>query len=263
MLLDAIVIVLRETLEAGVLISVLASLGTRLQLSLHWLITALLAGCSGALVYALNLGTVSGWFEGVGQEVVDAVLQYAIFLLLLWLLLLIQPPQPNRTLLRLGMIAIVVLAVTREGSEILLFFSSYLQSEEAFISAVTSGFVGLMIGLSVGILCYLTLAVTLQTATASRVQRIVLPLVAAGMVLQATQLLVQADWIPTGPPIWDSSHVLSERSIMGQMAYAVFGYEATPTTIELGIYVGALCLLLLAPRWYRAGAARIANGNFP
>lgn len=246
MLLDAIVIVLRETLEAGVLISMLASLGTRQQLSLRWLISALLAGCGGALLYALNVGAVSEWFEGVGQEVVDAALQYAIFLLLLWLLLLIKTPQPNRTLLCLGMIAIVTLAVSREGSEILLFFSTYLRSDTAFISAATSGFVGLMIGLSIGILCYLALAVTLQASTAACVQRIVLPLVAAGMVLQATQLLVQADWIPTGPPIWDSSYLLPERSIMGQLAYAVFGYESTPTAIELGAYVGALCLLSLA-----------------
>lgn len=256
MLLDAIVIVLRETLEAGVLVSVLASLGTRLHLSLHWLIVALLTGGGGALIYASNLGTVSGWFDGVGQEVVDALLQYAIFGLLLWLMRLIQPSQQNQTLLRLCMIATVALAVTREGSEILLFFSSYLQSEEAFVGAVTSGFIGLMIGLSVGILCYLTLAVTLQTATAARVQRIVLPLVAAGMTLQATQLLVQADWIPTGPPIWDSTPVLSERSIAGQMAYAVFGYEATPTAIELGIYIGALCLLLIAQRWQRVRLER-------
>lgn len=250
MLLDAIVIVLRETLEAGVLVSVLASLGTRLQLSLYWLLAALLAGSAGALLYAFNLGAVSAWFDGVGQEVVDALLQYAIFLLLLWLMLLMRRPQPKPQL-RGCMIAIVTLAVTREGSEILLFFSSYLQSEEALIGAVTSGFVGLMIGLSVGILCYLTLAVTLQTATATRVQRIVLPLVAAGMALQATQLLVQADWLPAGPPIWNSSQLLSERSITGQMAYAVFGYEATPTAIEFGIYVGALCLLLLAQRWQR------------
>ncbi|MET0378367.1 MAG: FTR1 family protein [Spongiibacteraceae bacterium] len=255
MLLDAIVIVLRETLEAGVLVSVLASLGTRLHLSLRWLGTALLAGSAGALISAFNLGIVSGWFAGVGQEVVDALLQYAIFLLLLWLMLLMQRPQPE-PLLRGCMIAIVALAVTREGSEILLFFSSYLQSEEALIGAATSGFVGFMIGLSVGILCYLTLAVTLQPSTAARVQRIVLPLVAAGMTLQATQLLVQADWLPAGPPLWNSGHLLSERSISGQMAYAVFGYEATPTAIEIGFYIGALCLLLLAQYCQRAHLQR-------
>ena len=126
------------------------------------------------------------------------------------------------------------------------------------VSIVDSCGVGLMIGLSVGILCYLALTALLRPTNAQRVQRIVLPLVAAGMVLQATQLLIQADWLPAGPALWNSSALLSEHSISGQMAYAVFGYEATPTAVEIGFYLGALVVLLasqtlLSQRRPRAG----------
>lgn len=245
MLLDAIVTVLRETLEAGVLISVLASLGARLALPLRWLAWAFGAGLLGALGYALGLRAILSWFDGVGQEVTNAAMQYAIYLLLAGALV---AGQRARRALLCCMTAAVALAVTREGAEILLFFSSYLQSEQAFVRALTSGFVGLTIGLSVGVLCYFGLAVMLPPGAADRARHAILPLIAGGMALQATQLLIQADWLPAGLPLWNSGGILSEHSVPGQIAYAVFGYEATPTALEVGVYAAALLLLLGARR---------------
>lgn len=254
MLLDAILIVLRETLEAGVLVSVLASIGTRQQLSLRWLWSAFGAGLFGAALIAINLRAISDWFDGVGQEVVDAMLQYAVYLLLLALLIGLRRGADHW--LKSCMIATVALTIAREGSEILLFFSTYLRANGELVRALTSGFVGLMIGLSVGILCYFVLTITLPQRIARTAQKIVLPLLAAGMTMQATQLLQQADWLPSTEPIWDSGGLLAEQSLPGQLAYAVFGYEATPTAIEVGVYVGALALIVLAlavsTAWRRA-----------
>ena len=244
MLLDAILIVLRETLEAGVLVSVLASIGTRRQLSLRWLWSAFGAGLFGAALIAGNLQTISEWFEGVGQEVVDALLQYVVYLLLLTLLICLRRGADRW--LKHCMIVAVALTATREGSEILIFFSTYLRADGEWVRALTSGFVGLMIGLSVGILCYFVLTITLPLRIARSVQKFVLPLLAAGMAMQATQLLQQADWLPSTHPIWDSGALLSEQSLPGQLAYAVFGYEATPTAIEVGVYISALLIIALA-----------------
>jgi high-affinity iron transporter len=248
MLLDAIITVLRETLEAGVLVSVLAAFGMRLQLSLRWLGLAFGIGLSGALAYALALRGISEWFNGVGQEATNAATLYAIYLALLGVL---ATARIAGAPLRVFMTAAVALAVTREGAEIMLFFSSYLQSEEAMMRALTSGFVGMMIGFCVGVLSYYTLAVMLPPVTAHRVQLLVLLLIAAGMALQGTQLLIQADWLPAGMPLWDTSRPLSEHSISGQMAYAVFGYESTPTAVEMSAYAGALVLLLIS-QWLSA-----------
>jgi high-affinity iron transporter len=246
MLLDAILIVLRETLEAGVLVSVLAALGRQRQLSLHWLWSAFGVGIAGALLLALNLRAISDWFDGVGQEVVDAALQYSVYALLLALLVAWRRGQ--HALLRPAMIGAVALSVIREGSEVLLFFSAYLQANSEFARALTSGFVGLMIGVSVGILIYFTLTLALPERWSVRVQAIMLPLLAAGMATQATQLLLQADWLPVSAPLWDSSAILAENSLTGQLAYAVFGYEATPTVAECATYIGAL-LLIVAAHW--------------
>ena len=57
-------------------------------------------------------------------------------------------------------------------------------------------------------------------------------------------LLVQADWLPASQPLWNSSAWLPEGSLLGQLLYALIGYEATPGPWQVGLY-GASILLAL------------------
>jgi high-affinity iron transporter len=244
MLLDAILTVLRETLEAGVLISLLASVTRRLGLPMTWLYISLPIGLGGALLYAFNLPGISSAFDGVGQELLNAALEYLICAFLAAIVVLLKDGRNVHSRALHGCMAmIMVLAVSREGAEILLFFSSYLRTEAALVRALTSGFVGLGVGLSVGVVTFLIM-VTLPAAPALRTQTILLAIISSGMALQATQLLEQADWLEAGLPVWDSGELLSENSMLGQMAYAVLGYEATPSAQELGAAGAALAIIL-------------------
>ena len=82
MLLSSVVLVLREALEAALLFSLLMMLSRRLGGSFQWVLVALSVGLLGAVVYGFNIDLISEWYEGVGQEVVNAVLQLAIYLLI-------------------------------------------------------------------------------------------------------------------------------------------------------------------------------------
>jgi high-affinity iron transporter len=90
--------------------------------------------------------------------------------------------------------------------------------------------------------------ITLPVPAARRIQTVLLAMIGAGMALQATQLLTQADWLEPGLPLWESSELLSENSMLGQMAYAVVGYEATPSAPEISAAAIALAAIL-ALRW--------------
>lgn len=240
MLLNIIVIVLRETLEASVLISLLLAIGQRSRLGLAWLLPALALGFVGAAIYAWNLRAISEWFDYVGQEVVNAALQYSIYICLL--VVCAWRDKLSAVWLLVLMSLTVVLAITHEGGELVVFYSGFLQAGEPWLNAATSGFIGLAIGLSVGVLCFYLLA-TIKPAVA--VGNILLCLVAAGMALQATQLLIQADWLSAAQPVWNSNPLLAESSTAGQLAYAVFGYEATPSLPEVSAYLAALLLIVI------------------
>jgi len=243
MLLDTVIIVLRETLEASILISVLMSMSRLQKLSLFWIPLSLLAGLIGAFVYGHYLGEISEWFDYVGQEVVNASMQYLIYLALLSLILLQQMNHESHHGLMIGLMVLTMsLAVTREGSELFVFYTGFLQSGDYLLQALASGFVGLGVGVSAGAIVYYFLqARPLQKAPL--IHAVVLTLIAGGMVMQATQLMIQADWIDAGSAVWDSSWLIAETSLTGEVIYAVFGYDATPSVTELMAYLSSLLLI--------------------
>ncbi|MBV1932290.1 MAG: hypothetical protein KUG71_11305 [Porticoccaceae bacterium] len=257
MLLDAVIIVLRETLEAGVLVSVLLTIANQHQLGLRWLMLAFMGGLMGAVIYARNMGLVSSWFEYVGQEVLNGLIQYSIYLCLLFICLLVSSRLSIKSRVLMCLLTLTVaLALIREATEIMIFFSGFIGNSDVLSKAVTSGFIGLMIGLSVGALCYFSI-MSLKRRWIRPTQIVVLALVGAGMVAQATQLLIQADWLSSVAPLWDTRNILPEASIPGQLAYAIFGYEATPTPLEAWLFLGALLSIPLAIVLWRS----VSNNN--
>ena len=248
MLLTSVVLVLREALEAALIISVLLALSRVRRLGNSWLPWALSLGLAGAVTYAMSISMVSDWFDGVGQEVVNAFMQLLLYLLLVAFAVLTIRPQPtgrgNLRGLHLLMIASIALAITREGSEILIYLTSFSQSLELFTPILTGGMVGLGIGLSVGAITYYAL-LSLRRRLLPQLCSIVLAVVAAGLAGQAAQLLIQADWLPAQTALWDTSDWLPEDSLTGQLLYALVGYEATPTPLQAVIYLVTLVIPLL------------------
>jgi len=243
MLLETIILILRETLEAGVLLSLLISINSQHQSSLFWVWKSTVFGIIGAIFYASIYRHVNEWFDYTGQEIVNAGLQAAIYtcLIILCVWLILFSPKHFKQIKKIMGIAIA-LAICREGSEIIIFYSGLLQHEDVLINALTSGFIGLTIGISVGVICYFLVSSWSSTIT-KHLQLTLLALIASGLTVQTSQLLMQIDWIPSGMQVWDSSQFLSEHSILGQLIYAVFGYEATPTSVEVALYILTISII--------------------
>jgi high-affinity iron transporter len=249
MLVNSVIIVLREVLEAALMISVLLAVSRLLRLRISWLWAGLALGFVGAAIYGYSIDPISGWFDGVGQEVVNAMLQFGVFAVLAATVFLIARQGGSAGgpggILPFAMAAAIVLALTREGSEILVFVSGFLQMNN-FVSSVGLGsLAGAAIGYSVGVLFYYFL-LSLDGRHALRVSLVLLTLVAAGMIGQATGLLIQADWISVAGPLWNSSGLVAEDSLLGQLLYALIGYEATPSVVEVSMYVSSIVFMAVA-----------------
>ncbi len=245
MLLDILLIVLRETLEASVLIGILLSIGRSYQIAPRWVVLALIIGGLGSWGYAIQMAVVSEWFDYAGLEVVSAALQYLIYLLLGFVALSHFIQQPAKRLIMLAMVIAVTVAVIREGSELYLFFSGAISSGQRLSVVLTSGFIGLCVGMSVGAIAYYWLS-TRSVCWQRWLHVSILILIAAGMILQANQLLIQVDWLQVGSPVWDSGFLLPEDSVPGEIIYAIFGYESTPSATEVVLYLLAIGLIVLA-----------------
>jgi high-affinity iron transporter len=256
-MLGALVIVFREVLEAALVIGIVLAATRGVALRGWWVSGGLLTGLVGAGVVALFAQTIAEAAAGMGQEVLNASVLWVAVLMLSWHNVWMSrhgrelAQQMNavgravragqRPLFALAMVT--SLAVLREGSEVVLFLYGIAVSEHDTVRMLTGGLAGLLAGTAVGLAIYRGLlrlpSRYLFTATSGLIL-----LLAAGMASHAAGFLVQAGWLPAlQHPLWDTSAVLSDRSLLGQILHTLIGYDDRPAGIQVVFYFAALGLI--------------------
>ncbi|WP_438969738.1 FTR1 family protein [Methylophaga sp.] len=247
MLLNAVIMILREVLEASLIISVFLALSQLFKRHHWWILLALVLGFCGAYIYAVNLKEISMAFSGTGQEILNASLHFMIFLSLLVFMITV----PHQQFIRWRManlvtiVLAVVIAIIREGSEIILYIKGFIGIPDLLNPVLIGGTVGAGIGLSVGVFFYYSL-VNMRASYGVWLGYLILLLIGGSMVSQAVEFMIQADYISASAPLWNSSALISERSVLGQLMYALIGYEATPSPQQAIAYFSSITLLLSA-----------------
>ena len=261
MLVSSVIIVLREVLEAALLISVLLATSRRLHIGQRWLGIALAVGVAGAFAYSRLLAPVTELFDGVGQELTNAAMQLGVFVSLVIVVYQVVRRRADAgrdtRVLTAAMVTAVALASAQEGSEVIIYVSGFFRLEQFFSSVGIGSVAGAGIGFSIGVLFYYLL-LALPERRSLWISLILLGFAAATMCIQATTLLIQADWLSAGRPLWDTSGWIGEGTLPGELLYALVGYEATPSPIEAGVYTAALVAIGLAAAagWRRSPADR-------
>jgi len=71
-------------------------------------------------------------------------------------------------------------------------------------------------------------------------------LLAAGMAAQATAFLEQANAVTTLDRIvWNSSWILTDKSLVGRALHTLVGYTDQPTALQLVIYLTTLAIIFV------------------
>ncbi|MEH6582983.1 MAG: FTR1 family protein [Halioglobus sp.] len=262
MLINSVILILREVLEAAMLVSVLLALSLNLRVGVRWFFAALVFGAIGTVVFAGSLEIVTDALDGAGQEVANAALQCLVYIFvvgILWLGTSATRSASRDKVLVILMACAVACAIIREGAEILIYIVGFSAVEEQRAAVYAGSSIGAGIGLSLGVLLFATLR-ALEETHAKTACLILVSLMATGMVMQSTMLLEQVDLLPSGNTLWDSSSLVSEQSIAGEVLYAVFGYESTPSVVQAGIYLACLVLCFVIGLYssFRKGATRVS-----
>lgn len=252
-MLSALLIILREVLEAGLIISALLAVARMKKLDTKILTIGISGGLVGALIIAGNMDSISNVGDGIGQELLNALLDISIIVLLAASSAtgLFDQGRPALGWFGAGAIAC---AVSREASEIVIYASGFSSSFSTFMPVLIGGAIGTGIGLSIGALLYYLL-VYQPPKRALLIAAILLALIAAGMGAEAIGYLDQAGLTPALQPFWDTSRWLAEGSIGGQLLHALIGYEATPTALQLGAY-GLIFVFISGLGWLRGRPER-------
>ncbi len=248
-MISAVIIVLREVLEGVLLICMFMASATVMGQRLRWLPLALALGLAGAFSYAVFLEQISMLFEGLGQEIISATLLTAVALILLLHNFLaaahaLGSAISGRLFLTVC-IAAAAMSMSREGAEIYLYVYAFGIQAGQMSSVLSGAVIGTGIGLSLGTFLYYGLrALTPQRCL--WVCTAIGTMIGAGLVMQATYYLEQADLLPGQQALWDSSALVVESSLTGEMLQAAIGYEATPTAVQVALYTMSLLASLAA-----------------
>lgn len=272
-MLSALIIVFREVLEAALVIGIVCA-ATRGVRGRGVMVTlGVGAGIVGAVLVALGAERIAELAEGMGQELFNAAILLTVVVMLgahiLWMSrhgeALARDAGRAGESVRTGekppriLAALVGLAVLREGSEVVLFLYG-IAAGGATVGAMFAGSAaGVVLGALVGLALYSGL-LTIPSRHLFAVSSALLILLAAGMAGQAAKFLIQADYLPALSYLWDTSWLVANDSVLGQVLATLVGYDAEPAGMQLLFYL-AVIGVLVGGTWYvqrsrpRSGAA--------
>ena len=143
-------------------------------------------------------------------------------------------------------------AVLREGAETVLFlYGISTGAQMTFDQMLGGAAMGLGAGVAVGYAVYAGL-LQIPSRRFFQVIGILLVLLAAGLASQMARFLIQADWLPSlASPVWDTSWLLTDNSLLGATLRVLIGYEAQPSGTQVVFYVATACAIIAATRWVR------------
>ncbi len=269
-------IVFRETLEAALFVGIVAASTRGVAQRGRWLAAGVVAGCLGALALAAGMDKISGWADGVGQDLLNVGILSLALVMLTWHCVWVstQGNQMVQDAKRLGYAVLdgnsklwalslaVALAVLREGAETVLFVAGFVSgSKDGQLSLLSGAGVGLAGGVLTGLLIYGGLA-RVKTQNLFAVTNVLILILAGSLASQLAKTLTQAGLLSHwSQPLWDGSAILSNDSSLGILLHALVGYEATPTGSQIAFYAATVAFIWFAAKQMKSWTERKKKSN--
>jgi high-affinity iron transporter len=273
--LAALLIVFREVFEAGLIVGIIFAVTAGIARRGLWIGGGAAAGIIGACIVALFAASLSAAFEGFGQELFNAAILLVAVVMLTWHNVWMarhgrelaaemraagQAVKAGAKSLA-GLAIVVAVAVLREGFEVVLFLYGVAAASDpgSGLAIFAGGLAGLALGALISVLTYLGL-LTIPSRHLFTVTTVMLAFLAAGMAAQAVAFLEAANALTAlGAIVWDSSWLLSDRSMLGRALHTLIGYSDQPTALQFLVYIATLAVTFVLLKLFgREPVARAA-----
>ncbi len=269
-------IIFRETIEAALVISIVAAATRGVSRRTLVIVLGVLAGVLGSGVLAALTETIADLAEGSGQELFNAAVLGIAVLMLGWhhVWMSSHGAELARDAKRVGVrvsegtaglsaiLILITLTVLREGAESVLFLHGMASGDSTSLTDIVGGgALGLIGGAALGVVMYFGL-MRIPLKWFFSVTGWLIVLLAAGLAGQMARFLIQADWLPSlVSPLWDTSFILSADSLPGRILHALVGYEPSPSAMQMLFYTVTLALILACAALVKRHQAAHASLN--
>ncbi len=252
-------IIFRETLEAALVISIVAAATRTVARRTLWIVLGVLAGLVGSGILAALTETLADLADGAGTELFNAGVLGIAVLMLGWhhVWMSSHGAELARDARKVGtdvsegtqglsaIALLIMLTVLREGAESVLFLHGMASGGNGSLGELIAGcLLGLAAGAGIGAVMYFGL-MRIPLKAFFSVTGVLLVLLAAGLASRMAGFLIQADWLPPlATPVWDVSHILSVDSFTGYFLHVLVGYEPNPSGMQMVFYAATLGVIL-------------------
>ena len=274
-MLATAVIIFREVLEAALIIAIVLGASRGIAGRGRWISAGIGFGLLGASIVAIMANVASSEFSGNGQAILNAVILLSAVVMLTWhnVWMSAHGRQLSSEVKAVGLdvqsgqrplaalLIITMVAVMREGSEAVLFLWAIAASGEQSLNMVMGGLGGVIAGIMVGLLLYIGL-LRIPVRHFFSITSWLILLLASGLAAQAAGFLNQTGLLPSlGNGVWNTSDILNQSSLVGQLLHILVGYIARPSGIQIVFYLGTFLTILTLMRAYGGGRHVKAAGN--
>ena len=275
---QTVFILWRESVEALLVIGILNSWigqGGGRALARRYLWGGVAAGIFAAILLALGLMGTGAFLDGEMQDYFQAGLLFAAGGLILHMVLWMRRHGGRmKQDLHEGLddaardghfwavFLLAAIAVAREGSETVVFLSGVLTGASLADTLPLTG--AALVGFTLAVLTYAALQMggrLLSWRMFFRVSTALLLMLACAIFVNAVGTLVSLGILPYTDPLWDTSWLLDDMSVVGGLIASLTGYRSQPDTVTLAtwaVYWAAVYGLL---RWQGYQAARLAEAR--
>jgi high-affinity iron transporter len=249
------ILFLREGLEASLIVSILFAalrqLGQTRQARAVWIgvILAVLGSLVGGVALYITIHDyVGSTFQTVFETITYLIAVVLLTTMTFWM------QKHSRSLKKeivarastassgfaLGLLAFTT--VGREGLETAVFTLAFAFQANALL-LLLGAVLGLLAAVGLCVLIY-RLGYRLDYRIFFRVMGIILLIFAAGLLGDAVQNMQQLGWLTIGTaPLWNTAHILSEDSALGDILHTFIGYSEAPTVLQGLLYITYLLIV--------------------
>ncbi len=253
------VITFREVLEAALVVIVVLAYFKKTGQTGYFKDVAygIAAGIGLSVLVAVIFNFTASGFHGDAEKIFEGVMMLGAAVLITWMIVWMMfqknialklEERVGRALTSkhaYGVIALVAVAIMREGVETVIFLQAASYSGGAsFVGAVS----GSVFAVVVGYLLFMGSG-RMRIKLFFQVSSVILILFAAGLISHALLEFQQAGLVsPVIDHLYDISWLVHKKSAIGTVLNTLFGYTGRPSLVEMAGYLGYFALTYLLYR---------------
>ena len=253
-MLATFILFMREGLEASLIVSILFAVIRQLRMTHQ--ARAIWTGVGLAILGSIVAGvavylTIHAYADTLIQRVFETIAYLVAVVLLTTMTFWMQ--KHSRSMKKeitvkasaassgfaLGLLAFTT--VGREGVETAFFTLAFAFQTNGLL-LLLGALLGLLAALALCFLIY-RLGYRLDYRIFFRVMGLLLLVFAAGLLGDAVQNMQGLGWLPFGTtPLWNTSHILSENTAIGDILHTFIGYSEEPTVLQGLLYTAYILI---------------------